>query len=68
MEVDSLAMVYGIEDYQHLMEGVGISVMNENPDLGLVKGDTIPLLLLVGAKEQLRFRKEFGDKVTYINI
>jgi hypothetical protein len=67
-EVDSLAKVYGVKDYQHLLSGLGTRIMNENPDLGLVKGDTIPLLLLVDTQEKLRSLKDYDDKITYINI
>jgi len=67
-EADSLAKVYKVKDYQHLLSELGTRVTNDNPDLGLVKGDTIPLLLLFDTKEDLRSLKEFGNKITYINI
>ncbi|MEM6843787.1 MAG: TlpA disulfide reductase family protein [Bacteroidota bacterium] len=66
--IDSLASVYGIQDYEMFREIAGTGIKKNLTSYNLVKGDTIPDFDTTDPLDSIVSIREYQDKVLYINL
>ncbi|MGD1891235.1 MAG: TlpA family protein disulfide reductase [Cyclobacteriaceae bacterium] len=66
--IDSIASVYGVQDYEMFREIAGTGVTKNLTSYNLAKGDTIPDFDTTDPLDSIVSIREYQDKVLYINL
>ena len=66
--IDSIASVYGVQDYEIFRDIAGIGVTKNLTSYNLAKGDTIPDFDTTDLLDSIVSIREYQDKVLYINL